>query len=172
MAKEKRTAVTRAAPRGIMPPAISTWEDADRVLAGVAECRQALARIKADLEGRIDTAKAVAKEYSAEYAAREAAALAALEAFTRAHESDLEGRSQALLHGRIGLRRATRIVLKRTVKFVLDALHARGWNDCVRIREEVDKEVLDHYTDDDLKKIGCARVTEDLFFAETDEVRL
>jgi len=151
---------------------IADWAAADKVLGNVATDRACLAKIQAEADAKIEKVKADAKAVSETISAHLAAGLAALEAFTRAHEADLEGRSRKLTHGVLGLRQTTKIVLKRTVEFVLGALRARKMDDCIRLKEEVDKEFLDHYVDQQLAEVGCVRKTEDLFFADTDEVTL
>jgi len=154
------------------PPAIADWDRADDVLLGVAECRGALARIESELASEIDAAKAAAKRKASEYSARFAAGLAALEAFTRAHQGDLDGRSKKLTHGRVGLRQVTKIALLHKAEFVIQRLRAKDMIDCIRRTEAVKKEALAAYDDAALAAVGAKRKTADVFFADTDEVTL
>jgi phage host-nuclease inhibitor protein Gam len=149
---------------------ISSWQEADAALASLAGARQAQARIAAEAERQIAEVTTCATAAAAGHAENEKAILAGLEAFTKAHETELEGRSKRLPHGVVGLRKATKIALFRTVKFVLDALKAEGLTNCIRTKEEIDKEALDKFSEADLKTFGCRRNETDNFYVELDEV--
>jgi hypothetical protein len=71
-------------------------------------------------------------------------------------------RSKELVFGVVKFRVATSIVLKVGKEACLKALKALGLTDCIRIKEEVDKEAVDKLLDGvTLAKVGASRKTVD-----------
>lgn len=70
-----------------------------------------------------------------------------------------------LSYGTIGYRLSTKISIKRTTMDLLKKLFGgKG----VRIKEEVDKEELAAWQNEDLAQVDAARVTQDTFFYEVN----
>jgi hypothetical protein len=44
--------------------------------------------------------------------------------------------------------------------------------DCITVKETVNKEVLNKYTDKEIFSVGAARKTEDKFFMDTDHEKV
>lgn len=88
--------------------------------------------------------------------------------FAEANKADLGNRkSRPLNFGLVGFRQSTSIVV-RSVKNVIAALKARGMQDCIAVKERVDKEALKKYPDEVLREIGAQRKVEDAFFYEVN----
>lgn len=61
---------------------------------------------------------------------------------------------------------------KMTWERVLGVLKERGMTNCIRIREEVDKEALRTLGPNTLADVGCKLTQEDAFFYERNEAEL
>jgi phage host-nuclease inhibitor protein Gam len=162
------------AKRKVTPPArvILSWDEANGALAELACARQEIARIQTNAQREIDAMVYASTVAADPYVSAEAEILAGLEAFTRSHETELEGRSKRLPLGVVGLRKASYLKVVRTVKYVLDAIKARGaaLAHCIRLKEELDKEAIAKLDADTLKSIGCKAAAEDNFYVDLGEV--
>jgi len=127
-------------------------------------------RLKANADEQIAAVKSALKRQSAGYLEDEKNILASLEEFASSREEELDGRSKKLTHGTVGFRRTTKIVLRNKAATVLRKLRARRLDDCIRVKETVNKEALAAYDDEVLRDVGARRKVEDRFYAETPEV--
>ena len=129
---------------------ITSWDDVDMALELIAEHQGAIAEAKAQADE--------AKDAIGELEPR-------IEDFVREHETDLLERSRAVTHGRVWLRRATRLVTvgRMSWKKVLDALVEAKRMSLVRRKYEVDKEALAELTDERLAELKVRRETADAF---------
>ena len=100
----------------------------------------------------------------------------ALMQFALARREELfKGRkSRELTFGTIGFRVSSslRTIKKMTWERVLGVLKERGMTNCIRIKEEVDKEALRTLGPNTLADVGCKLVQEDGFFYELNETEL
>ena len=132
-------------------PTVSTVEEADATLAEIAARCEPL---KKDI---------VAREQ-------------ALVQFALARREELfkNRKSRELTFGTIGFRVSSslRTIKKMTWERVLGVLKERGMTNCIRIKEEVDKEALRTLGPNTLADVGCKLTQEDAFFYELNEAEL
>ena len=152
---------------------VKTLEDADGILARIAELNRQMARINLKAAEEIDAIKARAA-YETEPAKVEIAGLErSLGRFAEAEKEELFGKkkSLALRFGTIGFRASSKLRTrsKWTFERVLGALKERGMTAFIRVKEEVDKEKLKGLDPDKLAEVGCTVKTEDTFFYELPE---
>ncbi len=126
---------------------IKSWEDVDRALMAIAVHQADIAAYK----GIVDQWRAQIAELEPR-----------IEAFVREHEDELQERSKSLTHGRVWLRRATRLTARSWAK-VVDKLFGTPHEQCIRTKYEPDKERLAELTDEQLKAYGVKRETIDAF---------
>lgn len=67
--------------------------------------------------------------------------------------------------GQFGYRKSSRISVKKTTLGLLKKL---GFDGCVRIKEEPDKDAMSNLTDDQLKTVDAIRKVSNDFFCESD----
>ena len=129
---------------------IRSWDDVNEALAQIARLNGDIAQAKADA----DDAKEAIGELEP-----------AIEAYVRENEAELLERTRALDHGRVWLRKATRLKLigRYTWKKVLDALVADKRRSLIRTKPEVDKEAIDQLSDEQLSELRVKRETRDVF---------
>ena len=76
-----------------------------------------------------------------------------------------------LNHGSVGFRQSTKVVLSK-VEQILEKLKKFKMDDCINVKETVNKDVLRKYPADDILKVGGSLKVEDVFWYETDREEL
>ncbi len=125
-----------------------------------AEAHEAIAEIKAT------AAKA------GERARKKIAELASmLGAYAQSEKGELfkDKKSIQLSFGVFGFRRSTSIRIKKDTVELLKKLEH---HECVRVKEEADKEAMANLDDDTLAQVDAVRKTKDDFFCEADRERI
>lgn len=161
--------MTRIKPAVTMP-LIKNLEDADAVLAQIAALRRNIALIETGMNDDIDAAKARAAGEAEPYKQQIASLEQALCRFAEYNKAELFSRRKSceLTFGSIGFRASSKIRLlsKMTWERVLQTLRDTGLTQCIRVKEEPDKEALKALSPDHLKELGCKVVQGDSFFYE------
>lgn len=159
-------------PKRIKPDALVVADipHAKQLMAEFAEINRELADIDAKMNEVIDLAKANAAGLAAEPAARRKVIEAALAQFAYVHKASFfdKKKSLDLTFGVIGFRLSTKLktAAKITWEMVLASLKSHGFKDAVRVKEEVDKEVLGGWTDERLATVGVTREIKDEFYID------
>ena len=91
--------------------------------------------------------------------------------YAETNRMDLDGKTKSLTFGSLGFRKSTSIIVKKA-KAVLIALRAMGMDDCINVKESVNKEALRGYSDDVITKVGCVKKVDDVFWYEPDFEKL
>lgn len=156
-------------------PSINSVEDADAVLAEIAARRRQIELHEIALREDVDKLKAQCatkcEVHKQEISAREQALIQF--ALSRREEIFKGKKSMDLTFGTIGFRASSVLKTQRRITWeqVLNLVKERGL-DCVRIKEEVDKDALRGMDADTLAGVGCKLVQEDSFFYELADVDL
>lgn len=158
----------------VCAPALNSLEEADATLAAIAGRKRHLDLLKLSAAEEIEGIKLrLASE--AEPVKDEIDQLEkALGRFVDANQTVLfnpRKKSIALSFGTIGFRLSTSVktLSKWTWERVLCALQSAELRECIRVKEEVDKEALRGLAPDQLTKVGVRLVSEDAFFYELRE---
>ena len=138
----------------------------DAVLAEIAGIKRGLDRIDLDLAEGIDDLRARAAAEAEPLKQRLSALENGLLAFAEYNRPELfrTKKSVDLVFGSIGFRKSTRISLKRTT---LEKLMELGFDEAVRVKRSVDREVLLTWPDERLELVEARRVVQDKFWYET-----
>lgn len=157
-------------------PVIQTLEEADATLARIAAHKRQIALVELGAEEEIEAVKLRAAG-ECETAKQEIAALEqALLRWGDYNKPSLFARKKSLelTFGVVGFRASTKLktLSKWTWERVLCALKDAKMTDCVRIKEEVDKEALKGLAPEKLAEIGVKAAQEDVFFYELDDQRI
>jgi len=83
-------------------------------------------------------------------------------------------RSVDLDYGKLGWRKSTEIkpAAKTTWAMILGRLRELAFGEAIRIKEEVNREVLHEWPEERLELVGARRVEKDTFWYEIDEAKL
>lgn len=147
--------------------AIQTIDDADKALAELCGLEGKLEEI--DTEAEREIAQIREKATTAGKPLREhiKELNATLKAWAAFHKKDLfkDHKSIERPFGTFGYRKSpARISIS---KDTIELLKKLGHEECVRIKEEVNKEALRDFTDEELAKVGASRKIKEEFFCQT-----
>lgn len=146
---------------------------AKQLMAEMAEIKRTLTQIDGDMNEAIDLAKANAAVLARPWAERFKTIEQALAQFAFVHKATFfeKRKSLDLTFGVIGFRLSTKLktATKITWDKVLASLKSHGFKDAIRIKEEVDKDVLGTWTDERLATVGVTKDTRDEFYFEVKQ---
>jgi phage host-nuclease inhibitor protein Gam len=145
-----------------------SWEQVDAALRRMGELTITIQKAEGAMNVKINEAKAEAENKTVRLKDEYKALESRIQAFCEAHKDEFaKKRSKELVFGVVKFRVATSIVLKVGKDACIKALKALGLTDCIRVKEEVDKETVDKLLDDiTLAKVGASRKTVDKFDCE------
>lgn len=155
-------------------PAVNSLEEADATLAAIAGRKRQLELLKLSAAEEVEAVKlrlAAESEPVKEEIEQLEQSLSRFVDVSRATLFNPRKKSIALGFGTIGFRLSTSVKTKSkwTWERVLCALRDADMRDCIRIKEEVDKEALRGLAPDQLSEVGVRLVSEDVFFYELTE---
>lgn len=152
---------------------LQSWADADRSMKKLAECALALDTIEAEMNMKINDAKEEAKRLAAPLQIVIAEQERLLQDFTEGHRAELDGKSKQLTFGQVGFRQTTSVsVPSKKLEKVLENLKKFGMENCIKVTESVNKNVLATYAAKDIAKVGASVKTTDKFFCEPDKEKV
>ncbi|NLI14560.1 host-nuclease inhibitor Gam family protein [Pelotomaculum propionicicum] len=152
-------------------PALKSWDEVDLHMKEIGECELAIERIEADMNEIIQEVK-LAAEFNAKPIKERIEKLGAeVKAFVELNRGDIKGKTKILNFGKTGFRKSTKIII-RSVQAVLKALRAQKMDDCIIVKESVNKERLGEYPDEVIAAVGAGKKVEDVFWYEVDRERL
>lgn len=105
--------------------------------------------VDATLKEEIKKLEAIIKEYVTE------------------NKGDLKGKSRELTFGRVGFRFSTKVSIPKNVEKLIKLLRKNEMDDCIIVKETVNKDVLRTYDEKDIIKVGASLKKEDTFWYET-----
>ena len=159
--------------------AISDLAGADQVLAELARTERELERVELELNEAVERAKRQAEGQAAPLKERRERCEAALVTYATAARTELfaRGKSLALTHGQIGFRASEELkpMAKLTWAAVLENLRGmaaslarRGLPECIRRKEEPDRQALRELPEELREAAGVRVVRKDRFFYEVN----
>jgi phage host-nuclease inhibitor protein Gam len=153
--------------------ALNSWDDVDRCLREIAECEITLGGIEAQMNMTINEAKEEAARLAKPMQTRVTTLTALVKAFVEDNRANIEGKTKALNFGRVGFRQRSRVSIPtKKISAIMKNLRNHGMDDCISVKETINKEVLEKYPDEDIAKVGASRKVEDRFWMETDKTKV
>ena len=151
---------------------LKTWDDVDHALKSIGEIDRELALIEADQNETIDRAKAEAKAQAKPYQDRKAGLEVAMKKFCESNRTEfLKQKTKPLTFGSVGFRLSTKIMIKK-IGDTLQALKDLELTQCIRTKEELDKEAMKALDTETLTRVGAALKSENVFGYEVDQAKL
>ena len=149
---------------------------AESALMELAELTRKTRAITDDLNASIDRMKENAKAEAAPLEARKKEISDALAVFLKMNRDSVlkDKKSVELAFGVMGFRASSSICQMRgvTAEMSLERLKSGGFADGIRVKEELDKDVLRGWPEERLAVVGLTRVSKDQFFVELKEENL
>lgn len=150
--------------------------EAQAALREIAGLDRELSKIEADMNETIDQAKANAATDAADFEARRKELVNGLAYFAEVNKGALfkKKRSLKLKFGVIGFRMSAAIkgLPKNTLAMVLEKVKSYGFTDAVRLKEELNKDVMRAWTKEKLATVGAQLVVKDEFYIEINQEEL
>jgi phage host-nuclease inhibitor protein Gam len=147
------------------------WTEADQALGRLAELRRELTTCATWRGEAIAKAKAEYLKRAEPFETELDPLEAELKRFTLTHRDELEGRSRALTHGRLGFLLVWDLRVRSLKKAVAWLVEAKKWA-YLRVKHELNKEALWEAPDDVLKACGMKKRSRDEFWYEVDGQRV
>jgi len=148
---------------------LKSWEEVDAALKAIAAASNELAVINGSMNLQIDALKeasdSMAKPYKEEIKKQELL----IKEFVQANKLYMKGKSRRLTFGTVGFRMSTKLSLPKELKKVIAALRKNGMDDCITVKESVNKDVLKTYGEKDILKVGGKLNKEDTFYYEVEQ---
>ncbi|WP_298024555.1 host-nuclease inhibitor Gam family protein [uncultured Dysosmobacter sp.] len=158
-------------------PALESWDDVNQALATIGDNMRTVEGFEADMQEKIDAAKAEAEAKSRVYIEGIKRLEVQIKEYAEAHRDDMEGRkTKALNFGSVGFRKSTKITLPKAgakLAAIIEKLRSKGMDDCIRCPSPtVDKEALRKYPAADIVDAGAGIKVDDVFWYEPDREKL
>ena len=152
-------------------PALKSWDDVDLHLKEVAEIDLQLLAIEAAMNQKISDAKLAAELDAKPIQDRKEKLSLEIKEFAEDHKCEFDGKTKMLAFGKCGFRQSTKIIIGK-VAACIAALKTKGLLDCLKVKEEVNKDVLRTKGDDVIAAVGARKKVEDIFWLEPDYEKL
>lgn len=153
-------------------PHLRSWEDVNEALRLIAEAQNEIAMVEAGMNVQIDTIKLTYEEKIQEYKKQIKQQELMIKEFTTDKKEQLDGRTKDLTFGKVGFRKSTKLQLPKALDKVIAALRKRGMEDCISVKETVNKDILKQYDEQLILDVGGSLKKEDTFWYETKQVDL
>lgn len=151
-------------------PVLRDWAAVDTALRDLKECRHTLAEMGIDLDRRVDSLKDEYNRNAQPLQNRMKRLEADVKEFVDAHRAELDGKSRALVFGKVGYRSSSRLMLAPAkVAEAIAALKAMGRKELIKTTETLDREALKKEPAEVLESIGAYIRTRDEFYYDIGE---
>lgn len=143
--------------------ALQSWDEVDANLAEIAKADRELTIIEGAANEQIEEIRKAIKEHSQPVLDKKGALELQIKEYCEANRVEFaKVKTKALTFGEVGFRLSTRIVIKRIAE-TLQALKDLSLTQCIRIKEEPDKEAMKALTDELLAEVGAGRKVDNTF---------
>ncbi len=156
----------------IETPRLKTWDEVNDSLRIIAEAQNEITIVESSMNMQIDAIKEVHETKIKEYKDKIKEQELLIKEYTSDKRDELSGKSRDLTFGKVGFRKSTKLQLPKALQGVINNLRKNGMDNCITIKESVNKDVLKTYPEEDILKVGGSLKVEDTFWYETKAVEL
>jgi phage host-nuclease inhibitor protein Gam len=150
---------------------LKTWEDVDITLKEIAECELEIENITTLMNQQIHDVKLESEMKAKPLQERIEKLGFYVKTFVEENKAELDGKTKQLNFGKTGFRLSTKLVLRK-VDAVLENIKRFKMDDCITVKESINKDVLKKYPEEDIIKVGGTLKKEDVFWYETEREKL
>ena len=152
---------------------LKNWDDVDMALRLKGECELGLDTIEADMNMRINDIKQESEKLAKPLKEKIKLLEGQIKEYAEENKTDIEGRTKNLTFGKVGFRLSSSVAVPtKKLSKIIDNLRKFGMENCIKITETVNKEILETYSDKDIAKVGAARKVDDKFWCEADKEKI
>ena len=146
---------------------INGWDDVDLTLKEIGEYQAQVEKLTADMNVEISDIK-FKNELQIKPLLEKIEKLGVeIKNYVEVNKSDIKGKSKKMSFGELGFRKSTKLLIE-SVEDVLRKIKCfTEMDDCIEIKEGVNKTVLKKYPKEDIEKVGAILRTEEDFWYKT-----
>lgn len=152
-------------------PALSSWQEVDGALRQIAECQNLMDEKEIEMNRQINEIKDNTELMTRPMREKVKVLEQHIKEFVDNHRTELGGKSKLLTFGKVGYRLSSKIVIPN-VNDVLRRLRELGLNDCIVVKESINKDVVKRLPTDKILQIGAYVKQSDEFGYEVDRAAL
>lgn len=156
-------------------PVFKSWEDVDVALKEIAENEITIEEIEGEMNKQINGIKKSTALEVKPLQDRINSLGKDIKEFATANREDLDGKTKALNFGKTGFRLSTTLSIptaKDKLANIISTLKRRKMEDCINVKETVNKEVLKKYHEDTILEVGGTLRKKDTFWYETEREKI
>ncbi|MCQ4924106.1 host-nuclease inhibitor Gam family protein [Tissierella carlieri] len=156
-------------------PVLKTWDDVDAALKEIAEKEIAIEEIEGDMNKQINGIKIASGLEAKPLQDRIDKLGKDIKEFVTEHKEELDGKTKTMNFGKTGFRLSTTLSLptaKDKLEKIITKLRKRKMDDCIIVKESVNKDVLKKYEEDTIVEIGGTLKKVDTFWYETEREKI
>ena len=141
----------------------TSWDDVDNALMQIGGIDRELGLLESSQNEQIDTIKTQTKEHAEPFLTKKAGLELAIKEYCKTNKAEFaKVKTKTLTFGEVGFRISTKIIIK-CVADTLQSLKDLALTNCIRIKEELDKEAMKALADETLAEVGAAKKMENVF---------
>lgn len=152
-------------------PALKNWDEVELHMKEIGEIDLELQNVEGTMNQKISDVKLEADLASRPLKDRKEKLAHEVKDFVESRRHEIDGKSRRLNFGVVGFRQSTSLVISKLTA-VLESLKARNMQDCINVKESVNKDVLRTYPDEVIAAVGARKKVEDVFWLEPDYEKL
>lgn len=150
-------------------PMLGSWEEVNTALKAIAQANNELQVIGSSMNMQIDALKEASDKMALPYKEEIKKQELMIKEFVQENRAEMKGKSRKMTFGTVGFRMSTKLSLPKELKKVIAALRKFDMEDCIILKESVNKDILKTYEEKDILKVGGSLKKEDTFYYEVDQ---
>jgi len=152
---------------------ISSRDEVNQYLKIKGKCELEVIGTEGEMNVTIYKAKTEAEQKAKPYKEKIKLIEKAIADFAERNKHEIEGKTKEMTFGRVGFRLASSIVVsKNKADKIIESLKKFGMENCIKVTETLNKDVLATYSDKDIAKVGALRKVQDKFWCEADKEKI
>lgn len=156
-------------------PVLQSWDEVDAALKEIAEKEIAIEEIEGDMNKQINGIKKSAGLEAKPLQDRIDKLGKDIKEFVTEHKEEMDGKTKLLNFGKTGFRLSTNLSIpkaKDKLERIISKLRKRKMDDCIIVKESVNKDVLKKYDENTIVEIGGTLKKTDTFWYETEREKI
>jgi len=151
---------------------LKSWKEVDEALWLIGQTQMTIEAREAEMNARIDAIKAETAEAVRPLQEQIAAKELAIQQFVTENRESIGGKTKVLNFGKTGFRQSTRLIIRQE-REVLKKLRDMGLQECIRVKETINREELKKKGDAIIQALGTVKKkVQDIFWYEVDRERI
>lgn len=137
---------------------IKSWDDVNKALKLKGECELSLDTLEAEMNLKINDIKLETEKLSKPLKNKIKQLDESIKEFTEENKADIEGRTKVFMFGKVGFRLVNTVsVPTKKLGKIIENLKKFGMENCIKVTESVNKDILGTYSNADIAKVGATK---------------